>query len=78
MIRHPERIGQVSAALLLLGRPHTTAIREDKIIVDNGFEKQTFYREEDYMMWLLSEIQEVVAKDLSWFMEHHHKESEDA
>jgi hypothetical protein len=69
MIQHLDHVSRASAALSLLERcAFRTSISKDKITVTFENNKtMDFLSEEDFMVWLLSEIVKSATYSLAWF-----------
>ena len=71
MIENPDHVGKTAAALLLLSRnDYKTSVKDNKITVELGYRRFSFDSEEDYMVWMLNEIQKNVEYTLAWFHDH--------
>ena len=74
MIQHPDQIGRIAVALELITRhPYRTSVNgltAIKIELGNSSVAE-FMNEEEFLVWMLSMIEQAVKLELKWFSSHH-------
>ena len=73
IIEHPDQIGRTAAALELLSRrAYRATVNGNNIKVETGpGSLQEFQTEEEYMVWMLNEINSITEIEIQFFREKH-------